>query len=437
MTDRRDPIEAWLSADVDLMSPPPGTFERVHRRARHRKAMKALTAAACAGVVIAGGVVIPQVVGGLGTNPHPVPAKVRFMKPKPKPPGPAPTVAVPGPRLSMAPGGPPPAAGFQPTSVTFIGTNVGAVLGVAGSCAGRACTAMAATHDYGKTWSEINAPPAGPAGGNDGVSQLRFLDFKQGWAYGPALYSTHDGGKSWTAISTHRGRVIDLSTVRRRAFAVVGFGCTGAGTNYAAGCTHFTLFSAAASSDEWYAVRGASGAGLAVAGALQLTSARGYLLAGGQLYAGPVRKGAWRRVSAASVPGCIRPGASGPQLIAPAPAASELFLVCLNPATSMLTLYRSPSTGSSWQRRGVVQAAGIAQSLAVTPSGSLVLATTTGIYRSADGRIWNPVFTKPAGGFSFIGMTTDTQGVAVAASLRRDVYITMDGGRTWQARPIR
>jgi hypothetical protein len=39
MTDRRDPIEAWLSADVDLMSPPPGTFERVHRRARHRKAV--------------------------------------------------------------------------------------------------------------------------------------------------------------------------------------------------------------------------------------------------------------------------------------------------------------------------------------------------------------------------------------------------------------
>jgi photosystem II stability/assembly factor-like uncharacterized protein len=100
-------------------------------------------------------------------------------------------------------------------------------------------------------------------------------------------------------------------------------------------------------------------------------------------------------------------------------------------------LYRSPSSGASWQRGGVVQAAGTAQSLAVTPSGSLVLATTTGIYRSADGRSWNPVLSRPAGGFSFIGMTNDTQGVAVAASLRRGVYVTMDGGRTWQARPIR
>lgn len=435
MTERRDPIETWLSADVDLMSPPPGAFERVHRRARHRKAVKALTAAAGAAVVIAGGVAIPQIAGGLGTNPHPVPNKVRFMTPKPKPTGPAPAVAVPGPRLSKAPGGPPPAAGFQPTSVTFIGINVGAVLGVAGSCAGRPCTAMAATHDYGKTWSEIKAPPAGPADGRNGVSQLRFLDFKHGWAYGPALYATRDGGKSWTAISTHSGRVIDLSTVGRRAFAVVGFGCTGAGGNYAAGCTHFTLFSTAASSDEWNAVRGASGTGQAVAGGLQLTSARGYLLAGGRLYAGPVGKGAWQHVAASSMPGCIKPRTSGSQLIAPSKAG--LFLMCQNPSTSMLTLYRSPTSGSSWQRRGVVQAAGTAQSLAVTPSGSLVLATTTGIYRSADGRSWNPVFTKPAGGFTFVGMTTDTQGVAVAASLRRDVYITTDGGRTWQARPIR
>jgi photosystem II stability/assembly factor-like uncharacterized protein len=437
MTDRRDPIEAWLSADVDLMSPPPGAFERVHRRARHRKAMKALTAAAGAAVVIAGGVVIPQVAGVLGTNNHPVPLKVRTMTPAPRPTGPAPKVAIPGPPLSTAPAGPPPAGGFEPTSVTFIGTNVGVVLGVAGSCATRSCTAMAATHDYGRTWSEMAAPPAGPADGKKGVSQVRFLGYKNGWAYGPALYATHNGGKSWRAIFTHGGRVIDLSTVGHRAFAVVGFGCTGAGARYATGCTRFTLFSAAAASNEWDAVTKASGTGGAIAGALQLTGKHGYLLAGGRLYAGPVRKGAWHRVSPARVPGCIRPGASGPQLIAPAPAASELFLVCLNSATSMLTLYQSPSTGSSWQRRGVVQAAGIAQSLAVTPSGSLVLATTTGIYRSADGRTWNPVFTRPAGGFSFIGMTTDTQGVAVAASLRRDVYITMDGGRTWQARPIR
>jgi photosystem II stability/assembly factor-like uncharacterized protein len=436
MTDRRDPIEAWLSADVDLMPPPPGAFERVHRRARHRKAMKALTAAAGAAVVIAGGVVIPQVSGRPGTGHPPVPAKIR-MTAEPKPTGPPPAVDIPGPPLSPAPAGPPPAGGFEPTSVTFIGNHVGVVLGVAGSCAERPCTAMAATHDYGRTWQEMAAPPAGPADGKNGVSQVRFLNFKNGWAYGPALYATHDGGKSWRAILTHGGRVIDLSTANHRAFAVVAYGCNGADDLYTAGCTRFRLFSAAATSNEWDAVKNAAGAGQAVPGALQLTGAHGYLLAGGRLYTGPVGKGAWHRVSGASLPGCIKAGTGGPQLIAPAPIAAELFLVCQNPATSMLTLYRSPSSGASWQRGGVVQAAGTVQSLAVTPSGSLVLATTTGIYRSADGRSWNPVLSRPAGGFSFIGMTNDTQGVAVAASLRRGVYVTMDGGRTWQARPIR
>jgi photosystem II stability/assembly factor-like uncharacterized protein len=293
---------------------------------------------------------------------------------------------------------------------------------------------MAATHDYGKTWTEIGAPPAGPADGRTGVSQVRFLDFQNGWAYGPALYVTHDGGKSWRAMFTHRGRVIDLSTIGRRAFAVVGFGCTGAGTYYATGCTRFTLFSTDASENEWDAVRNASGAGQVTAGALQLTSSAGYLLAGGRLYAGPVGTGAWHQVSAAALPKCVS-SAGGPQLIAP--TTSELFLACQDPLTSAFTLYQAASSGSSWQRRGLVPATGGARSFAVTPSGTLVLATTTGIYRSPDARSWSPVRTKPAGGFSFVGMTSDTNGVAIAGSPRRDVYITTDGGKSWQARPIR
>jgi len=434
MTDRRDPIEAWLSSDVEMMPPPPGTFDRVHRRARQRRTMKALTAAAGAAVVIVGGIAVPQVVGGFGTKSPPPTAQIK-MTVEPKPKGPPPTVEIPGPPLSSSPAGPPPATGFKPTSVTFIGSNVGAVLGVAGSCATPPCTAMAATHDYGKTWSEIGAPPAGPANGSSGVSQVRFLDFQDGWAYGPALYVTHDSGKSWRAVFTHRGRVIDLSTVGRRAFAVVGFGCTGSGAYYATGCTRFTLFSTSASKNEWDAVPGASGAGQATSGALQLTSKGGYLLAGGRLYAGPVTAGGWHRVSAASLPGCITAGPGGPQLIAP--TASELFLVCQDPDASALTLYQASGRGSSWQRRGMVEAAGAAQSFAVAPSGTLVLATTTGIYRSAGGHTWNPVLTKPGGGFSFVGMTSDSNGVAIAAGLRRDVYITTDGGSTWQARPIR
>ena len=229
-----------------------------------------------------------------------------MMTPKPSQPRPARIEAVPGPRLSADGNGPAPAPGFQPTSVTFIGNTLGAVLGEAGSCGTGPCTAMAGTHDYGNNWTEIGAPDARPANGKEGVSQVRFLNLQHGWAYGPALYATHNGGKTWRAIGTRGGRVIDLSTVGRRAFAVVGFGCTGAGAQYASGCKRFTLFSAAASSNEWDAVRGASGTGQALPGGLQLTSKRGYLLAAGRLYTGPIKNGAWHRVSSAPLPHCLK-----------------------------------------------------------------------------------------------------------------------------------
>jgi photosystem II stability/assembly factor-like uncharacterized protein len=121
-----------------------------------------------------------------------------------------------------------------------------------------------------------------------------------------------------------------------------------------------------------------------------------------------------------------------------APGTDHLFLVCQDSGTGVVTLYGSIRGGSSWQRRSTVHAAGTALSLAVSPDGALMLATTTGIYRSADARTWKPAsVATPSGGFSFVGMTTDTNGVAIASMPGRAVYITTDGGLTWRARPIR
>ncbi len=437
MTDhQRDPIEAWLSRDVELLPPPPGAFERVHRRARHRRAMKAVTAAAGAAVVIVAGVTVPQIISGLSTSPQPPTAKV-YLPSNPAPAAPA-RLALSGPPFLTAGAGPAPAPGFRPTSVTFVGNTLGAVLGLAGSCGTRPCTAMAGTHDYGTTWTEIAAPPAGPPDGTAGVSQVRFHDGKNGWAYGPALYATHDGGKTWHAINTKGRRVVDLSTVGDRAFAVLASGCTGTGAQFGSGCTGFRLFSSPKSGDRWQSVPGTAGAGLAVPGSLQLTGHRGYLIAGGRLYTGPVTAGSWGRVRIASGPAatCLARQVAEPSLLAPGPG--RLYLVCQVPGASGLKVYRSGAGGARWQSQGTVQANGIARSLAVAPAGTLVLATTAGIYRSADARTWNPArVATPTGGFSFIGMTTDTKGVALAASQGSAVYITKDGGLTWQARPIR
>lgn len=435
MNGHRDPVEAWLSRDVELLPPPPGAFERVHRRARHRRAMKAVTAAAGAAVIIAAGVTVPQLVRGSSTG-SPGPARI-IVTPGPTSVPAAGRPALPGPPFLTAGGGPPPAARFRPTSVTFVGSTLGAVLGQAGSCGPSPCTAMAGTHDYGTTWTEISAPPAGPPDGATGVSEVRFLDGRNGWAYGPALYSTHNGGKTWRALVTRHGRVVDLSTVRRRTFAVVASGCAGVGSRFADGCTRFALFSTSASRDHWRPVRRAAGSGQAEAGGLQLTSNGGYLVAGGHLFAGPVTGGSWHRVRVpTATPACLTGTGSGPALIAPGPG--ELFLVCQDSGTGAITLYRSTRGGASWQPRGPVHAAGAAQSLAVSPGGALMLATTTGVYRSADARTWKRAgVAAPAGGFSFVGMTTDAKGVAIASTPGYAVYITTDGGLTWRARPIR
>ena len=132
--------------------------------------------------------------------------------------------------------------------MTFVGTETGWVIGqagVAGHCATAFCTSMARTDDAGKTWSGVPAPVTGSPEGSTGVSQIRFLNTEDGWAYGPELYATRDGGQTWTRVGTGGLRVTDLETVGRRVFALFA-SCTGSGPAFAAGCTSFTLSSASA-----------------------------------------------------------------------------------------------------------------------------------------------------------------------------------------------
>lgn len=473
MTDPTDPIESWLSADVELMPAPPGAYQRVARRARRRKAIRAAASIVATAVIIAGGAALPRLATGILTGPdNPNKAVIGsksaqpVTRPSPRTPSPSPSASGSvrrrplsnGPALSTAGQGARPAAGFLPTSVTFVNSALGAVIGQAGSCGAGPCVVAAGTADYGGKWTRIGAPPADSPAGSSGVSQLRFLDQLNGWAYGPALYATHDGGVRWTAIKSLPGRVIDLSTVAGRAFAVVAT-CAGTGSDYAVQCTSFALYSAAANSDQWLRVPGASANGPASPGGLQLTSSQGFLLAGRLLFAGPVTGGTWRQVrtGGAGAPPCLS-GASlpapvqGPALLAP--SGAQLYLACSGAAAGgqpgPLTLYLSPDGGQTWQARGPVQAQGTATSLAAIPGGAVVLATTRGLYYSFDAATWQRATTTgraPQGGFGFVGMTNAQLGVAVPGVVGGSVsgsagagggriFITRDGGRSWLSSPI-
>lgn len=340
MTDGRDPIEAWLSQDVELLPPRPGSFRQVRRRAVRRRVVRTASAAAGAAVIVAAAAGLPQLAGNLLQT---GPTKIGGPSPAPRTSHhtPVPSVTPPGsargPALSAAgTSGAPPPVGLRPTSVTFVGNGngtLGAVIGPGGSsCGPSPCTVVDGTADYGNRWSRVGGPPAGPPAGSSGVSQIRFADPHHGWAFGPALWRTTNGGRSWSQ-DTLQGRVIDLSTVSGRVLAVAGTGCTGIGSGYASGCTGFALYSAAIDGGRWHRVLTAQGVRV-VPGGLQLSSGHGYLMAAGR-YSGPLAGGAWTAVPTASptTPACLTsPAGRGPWLIAPGPPSSPgsgaVFLVC-------------------------------------------------------------------------------------------------------------
>ena len=461
MPDRHDDVDAWLSERIEPLPPPPGTFDLIKRRARRRKYRKLAITAGSAAVIVAAAVTVPQVVNLPVLNARPTAAPVGAQSNPASADRSAPPKDFGGasPATSSAvPAGPLPVPGnFRPTSVTFVGTRTGWVIGQAltpGHCASQFCTSLARTDDAGKTWAGVPAPMAGPADGSSGLSQIRFLNLKNGWAYGPQLYATHTAGKTWAQVDTGGLRVTALETVGDRVFAVWA-SCTGDGPAYAVNCTRFTLYSASATGGTWAPV-GASTTGLtngaaSEAAQLVLTGSRGYLLApGGELYSGPVDgSGPWTRVSslAASCPVGPAQGNGQPTgALLGAVNASDLLLACASASsgtspsvsTQQKFVYSSKNGGMSWAQMTTAPAAGVAVGLAASPTESVMLATDQGIDLLPAGEMsWRTADVRggaPAGGFRYIGMTTDEQGIALPADPSAGtVWFTFDGGQSWTA----
>jgi hypothetical protein len=184
---------------------------------------------------------------------------------------------------------------------------------------------------------------------------------------------------------------------------------------------------------------------------LALTSTVGYLLApDGEVYSGPIAGGAWHPAPSLGTPvaGCL-PGLpqrngvpSGAMLATTGPGIVEL---CTSPGpggTQIKNLRYSTDGGNTWQPAGTAPSAGTATSLAGTPApaGYVVVATSVGIDVSTTAPEvrpgvlrWRAVQVTPVpGGFSYVGMTSSTQGVAIPADEGlHAVWFTYDGGRQW------
>jgi hypothetical protein len=471
MGDPRDRVGEWLNAEVEPLTPPSGTFERISRRAHRRKVRRAAMSTAGIAVVIAVAAASPGIVSALHTSTTRPAPPVAASPPRPTA---QPTVtgqgtggvssrssspmpSAPAPASLATPGPLPP--NFQPTSVTFIGQFTGALIGQAGTpgqCASRFCTSLVGTNDYGRTWFGVSAPRTGAPDGAQGVGQLRFLDTANGWAFGPQLWVTHDAGAHWQPEQTDGMRVTDLETVGDRAFALFAR-CTGSGPDFGANCTSFSLYTSSKDSNQWQLMAGptaglsAAVAGQPAAASLVLAGGRGYLLApSGELFSGPLTGADW---TIADAQGPCAPGAPGPggQPTAALLAAGsgQLILVCTsatNAAGDSQTkiVMQSSDEGTSWSTAGDGPSAGFATSLAAAQHNVVVLATDAGLYLSANGGVsWHlarpgPAQAKPGErGFSYVGMTSAAQGVALPADPGLDeVFITTDGGSTWQPQSV-
>jgi hypothetical protein len=469
MDEPRDDIDTWLEERVTPLLPRPGAFEQVRKRARRRKLRQAAMAVSGAAVVAAAAIVVPRLVapGPVGEAPlaeSSATTPAQQNSPSPAQPSSSGTA---GPEEGSATPTPSPTSDLVPpnfaaSSVTFVSRDNGWVIGQAGApghCGPpdpNICTSVAGTNDAGRSWHGMPAPVTGAPDGGAGVSQIRSLDGVHGWAFGPQLYATHDGSLHWRRIATHGMRVTGLETVSGVAFAIWAR-CAGTGTDFAAGCTSFSLYSSPAGQDAWTPVAGvtrlgASG-GAPASAQLVLTGSRGYLLApGGQLFSGPVTsRPHWHLV--ASAPGTLpcSPGAAEvdghPLQAMLASTGPGLALLCADQSsggTQTKTLYYSADGGRTWRRAGLAPAAGIAISLSGTPDGPVMVATSDGIdvSTSAPGNgavTWQTARGAGApGGYSYVGMTTSAQGVAVPVKLGLDaVWFTYDGGAVWQKSPVR
>ena len=499
-----DPVDRWLNQQVWPMAPPDGTFEQITRRARRRKVRNAavsVTSAAAVAVAVAISVSL-GLLGGLGSS---GPGRVAIAASGTKTPGgttsqspmgtgtkepsstakasvlPSSTGSSTGTLGPNSPGWLP--GQFIPATVTWVSQSEGYVMGQAGTkgqCGAHKdsdiCTSIAVTHDYGKTWAGVPAPVTRAASGLTGVSQMRFLDGVNGWAYGPELWATHDGGLTWKQVKAPPGsnqqQVTDLETVNLRAYALWA-DCTDAAT-----CRSYTLMSTPAGEDVWTPVSGvpanlSAGGNTPGSASFELGGTHGYLIApDGSLYLGTLPENGspstWQRapINLPCNPTYQVEGSYGQSLQVllasywaggtQPPTIAVACEVDAPPQGFSTTVWISTDNGATWAEQKNVGNAGVsfigkALSLAATSKGGLILATQRGIYRLPPGASqWQQSVLSgaaaPPYGFTYVGMTSDSQGVAIADSAAAanqpapnpyGIWMTFDSGQTWQFRAIK
>lgn len=318
-----------------------------------------------------------------------------------------PPAAATAPRHVHAPAGPVP-PGFGAESFTAIGTGRWWLLGTA-PCSTPPCTSVLRTDNGGQSFVGTPAPRTSR------VSQLRFANAADGFAYDSQLWVTHDAGASWHQVRLG-GAVTEMATAGGFAYAIVRFGHKGAGR----------LERAPLGSDTWATL---GEAGSAYAG----------LWAHGQDVL--VGSGSGATLAVSHNAGVTFTQASSPSKGLPCdyeePAPAIVWAHCATGTES--ATWRSTNSGATFQPvHGPEPGLPNSALFAAASSSTAVLGANT-LLRTVDaGAHYAPV--TGIGGvtaFQYLGFTDATHGVAlgyVGSSPTPDserLYITTDGGATY------
>jgi hypothetical protein len=322
-------------------------------------------------------------------------------------------------------GGAPP-AGFVPMSVTAT-TASGSTFWVLGHapCSAGTCTALAKTTNGGKTFTEVGAPPVTLVPddpGNDDVfgsstiSDVRFVDANDGWAYGGALWQTNDGGQSWTRVDGVEGSVEQLTVASGHVWAIVNLGT---GPTYA-------LYTATYPNGRWSQVKGAGSFGpgepaLAVHDTTVVVVGES---AGSPRYVRSTDAATFTPVSATCGP------PSPPSLSA---TSGAQWLLCGAVSTLTGGILVSTDSGASWH---IVATGTFGSDAAVgaIDAKSAIVGTAGKLERvGSDGS--TTAVSMPSSGsptWSFIGFTNTSDGFAIPIlNNTRQLWRTTDGGAHW------
>lgn len=312
------------------------------------------------------------------------------------------------PRHVQAPAGPVP-PGFGAESFTAIATGTWWLLGSA-PCSNPPCTSILRTDDGGHSFVGTPAPRTTQ------VSQLRFANAADGFAYDTQLWVTHDAGATWHQVRLG-GAVSELATAGGFAYAIVRFGHKGAGR----------LERAPLGSDTWTTL---TGAGSAYAG---LWAHGGDVLVG---------SGAGTALAISHDAGVSFIQASSPSKGLPCdfeePAAGVVWAHCATGTES--ATWRSTDSGASFQPlRGPEPGLPNSALFAAASSSTAVLGAEKLLRITDAGAHYTPVSGIDAvTAWQYLGFTDATHGVAigyVGASPTPDnerLYVSADGGASYR-----